>query len=286
MTTEEPVSTREPTSRVRGADLAHLVEETRTLAAGGGGVTPPGVAPVLPHAAARRSFSFSRLSGMLSQRHVSEGQRADDEVPAMPLLDPRGLGTLVHEVLERLPLATAEPSAVLALCEFLAPLHLPEHAVEASGVAAEMVLRFVQSPRVAEMNAAACLLREVEFLLPGHLISPALQGRYLEGTIDCLYQDATGGWHLVDYKSNRATAAEVPSAAAPYAPQMFVYGLACEHSLGVRPVESVVHFLRPGVESAFAWSDAERLALIAEIEQAVDTLCQPAAPAGIAIAGI
>ena len=47
-----------------------------------------------------------------------------------------------------------------------------------------------------------------EFLVawPPERVAPG--GQYLHGVIDCLYQDESGNWHLLDYKTNQGSAAK------------------------------------------------------------------------------
>ena len=84
-----------------------------------------------------------------------------------------------------------------------------------------MIERFVASPRWPRNSPTATAVhREVEFLLawpPGETNG---DGRYLQGFIDCLYQDAAGDWHLVDYKTNDVTAADVARVAQQYEMQL------------------------------------------------------------------
>ena len=80
-------------------------------------------------------------------------------------------------------------------------------------------------------------------------------GRYFRGYVDCLYQDDAGTWHIMDYKTNDVSAAQVPVVAGQYEMQLYVYALAAERVLGESPVELVLHFLRPGVDHVFAWND-------------------------------
>jgi RecB family exonuclease len=72
----------------------------------------------------------------------------------------------------------------------------------------------------------------------------AIGGTQVAGVIDLLFEDADGGWHLVDYKSRAAEDAE--EAAEPYRLQLGVYVLAAGRWLG-RPIETAGVYL---VESA------------------------------------
>ena len=53
--------------------------------------------------------------------------------------------------------------------------------------------------------------------------------------------------------------------------QMYVYATACAEALGVWPVESVLHFLRPAAEFSFQWDDTARAAIASQIDQAIES---------------
>ena len=108
-----------------------------------------------------------------------------------------------------------------------------------------------------KMQSAKCKVQNADLSLR----SPALDPRppkYLQGFIDCLYEDAAGRWWLVDYKTNQVTAATVASTAAGYEMQMLVYALAVERILKRPPDGLILCFLRPGVEHTFDWNDEAR----------------------------
>lgn len=265
VTTIEPETSRKPTGPTHGADLVKLIAKTHQLAEAGKGVVPEEIAPIPVNTQARRRFSFSRLSGELEvasreSRVASKGKSTNVEA--------RTLGTLVHAVLERINF-TQPPTDLADLCDFLAPQHTENNSPLATNEATRLVENFLHSSRAAALATAQQIHREVEFLLPWPLDRPSKKGRYLHGFIDCLYQDPSGDWHLLDYKSNQVTAEDVPQAAERYAMQMFVYSLACERALGVVPVESVLHFLRPASEFTFDLSEAKRAGMSEQIDQAI-----------------
>ena len=269
VTTSEPETDRKPAGPTHGTDLVKLIAKTHQLAEAGKGIVPAEVAPIAVSPHARKRFSFSRLSGEFEV--ASRESRATSSQALSG--DALALGTLVHAVLERIDFA--QPTTDLAgLCEFLAPQHTEEQHTEDSTQAiteeaTQLVKKFLQTDRAAQLAAARDVRREVEFLLPWPLDQQPYEGRYLQGYIDCLYQDTAGDWHLLDYKTNQVTEADVPQAAEHYAMQMFVYSLACERALGVAPVESVLHFLRPASEFTFEWTAAQRAAMSEQIEQAM-----------------
>ncbi len=267
VTCTEPEVDREAVGKSRGTDLAKLVEKTQQLAEVGKKNIPDSVRPIPVDTGARQHFSFSRLSGSFV-REVHETKFSESSS-----LDPRGFGTLIHAVFERLDFT--RDNDILGLCQHLASLHMEGQEQQAADEATRLVENFLRSDRAASLTNAKQIHREVEFLLPWAPGQQPFEGRTIQGVIDCLYQDATGDWHVLDYKSNQVDAAGVPEVAQHYAMQMFVYATACEQALGVRPVESVLHFLRPGSEFAFQWNDAELAEMAAQIDQAIQSQLMP-----------
>ena len=138
-------------------------------------------------------------------------------------------GTLVHAVLaaHRFPRRQAadRPARANNWPPSLS-LKTPSQAAE---LAAEMIERFAASPRWPQIAAAKTVHRELEFLLAWPPGDTTGDGRYLQGFIDCLYQDASGGWHLVDYKTNDVAAADVPARSPNNTKcRCYVYALAVE----------------------------------------------------------
>ncbi len=115
------------------------------------------------------------------------------------VLDPLGLGTLVHAVLEEIDFAN--PGDFAAIIRRHALLHLAQTEIEVDK-AIDMIGRFLASPRAAQIAAAREVHRELEFLLAWPPENPQPGGRYLQGFIDCLYRDPAGGWRIIDYKTN------------------------------------------------------------------------------------
>jgi ATP-dependent helicase/nuclease subunit A len=264
--TAEPDSDRKPAARTRSGDLKKLLEKTAALVKEGSGPMTTAVAAIPPNSQSRRRFSFSRLQGEL----IDEDEPIEIDIENMnpSEVDPLGFGTLIHDLLEQSP-ASASRDEVEKLCRLLAPHHLPDAAANTLQEAVTLVQNFLGSPRAKQLAESQCILREVEFILPW---PDADSGRYLHGFIDCLYQDAAGDWHLIDYKSNQVTAEGVPNASRKYEMQMHVYALAAERALGRRPVEQTVCFLRPGVEHTFNWNTADTKSIDTKIDQAISKL--------------
>jgi len=266
--TDEPEIERKLTGKAHGGGLTEMVQNTIELAAEGKGEVPSSVGPVPCDASSRRRFSFSRLSGELVVQRPA-GEPVEGDLKERTSLDPKGFGTLIHAVLERISFTSADAD-VDGLCRFLAPMHLERGWEEAAGTAAQLVEGFLRHPRATELAQARALHREVEFILPWPPTAEGTVERYLHGFIDCLYQDADGGWHLLDYKSNQVSATGVPNAARPYELQMYVYWLACYRALGVRPVEGVIHFLQPGEQYVCEFDKALSADLDNQLSRAIE----------------
>jgi ATP-dependent helicase/nuclease subunit A len=267
-TLAEPATDSKSTGKSRGADVVRVLEEAHAMAERGEGVAPREAVPVPVDRSARQQFSVSRLTGRLVRYDPTDLATASEGAEdAAALVDPRGLGRLVHAVLERVDFRGENP--IDTWCEQLASEHVLENAEEAAALAREMIARFAASSRWRELADATAVHPEVEFLLPWPPGGDDNSGRYLQGYIDCLYQDRAGSWHLLDYKTNSVTAAQCPGEAGQYEMQMGVYAIAAEQALGEPPVELVLHFLRPGAEHAFAWHDAARSKTIQLVNDAI-----------------
>jgi ATP-dependent helicase/nuclease subunit A len=261
--TTDPKSNYTPEGKTRGEDLVAVIDAARAEAASRRHTTPSEVCPIPVDNAARRQFSFSRLTGQLVRRDVpwtpGVSPVAVDSRSDGALIDPRGFGSLVHDVLARLSLKGGQE--IREWCEHLAPLHVTHDVGRAAKEARLLIEKFVATSRGQELVNAKSLHREVEFLLAWPREREADEAGalvHLYGFIDSLYQAQDGAWRLADYKTNQVTSEEVARTASKYAMQMYVYAMAAERVLGESPRELVLHFLRPGVEYVFAWDDASR----------------------------
>ncbi len=285
----DPTTDHKPVGRPRGPDLLKMLDDAHQLAADGRAIVPPEVALIPVDRRARRQFSFSRLTGRLVRTDVADDiQRAgasarlslSNASPAFSI-DPRGLGTLVHDVLARIDLS--DPATIDDWCEHLAPQHVVLNTHQAEQTARELIERFAASPRGRQLANAHAAHREVEFILAWPLagvagveakpspqtVATSQPRSYLRGFIDCLYIDSENNWHLTDYKTDNIAAADVPRYAERYAMQLYVYAMAAERVLGQSPTELVLHFLRPGREHVFHWNDAARNEAIEMVNEAI-----------------
>jgi len=253
----------DPPSKVKSSktDWTRVVEQAALLVDQQKEFVPATVAPLPPDRTARRQFSFSRLTGELHR-----DQPVDvPEQPARPRNDQAlTLGTLVHAVLADLNFA--EPQSLAELVARQADL-LGEVDSATATVAQTVLTTFLKSARFQQLAAAQERHVEVEFLLAWPPGAADYAGPTLHGFIDCLYQDATGAWHVLDYKTNRVTAATVSQVAAQYELQLGVYALAAEAALGSAPHSLILHFLATGLEHPLTWDQAARERTIATITE-------------------
>ncbi|MBX7166635.1 MAG: UvrD-helicase domain-containing protein [Pirellulales bacterium] len=275
--TEPPEVLDSPQGKPRSANLSRLIADARQRDDRTADV-PGHVGAVPVDHAARRSFSFSRLGGVLRAQHLGDDVEIEEEdLLAIDTIDApadgRALGILVHAALAAWvrgrsdASGTAESRAARWVEQFAA-----QHGSLAPrdvATATALVARFLASARAAAIAAAATVQSELEFLLAWPHDGQTLQ---IRGIIDCLYQDRAGAWHLVDYKSEAA--ANTARAAAPYRLQALVYALAVEASLGAAPQEIVLHFLRGGGEQPFVLDDESRAWAAAEIDRRIKALWQ------------
>ena len=271
---EEPPLPKNSLASVKRIDLRKTIEKARKLAAAGQGDLPAHLRRVGVDRQARRHYSVSRLHGTIrSHLVVQAAQESDEAFSAGTTIDPLGLGTLVHAVLADLVVAKDDGRATIeSLVRKHACIHLPD-AGQSLDEPVELITALTATPRWAALRSASRVHAELEFLLAWPPGSPAADGPYIQGFIDCLYQDSAGDWRLLDYKTNRASAETLAATVAGYEMQMLVYALAVERVLGRPPVEIVLHFLRGNGEHRFAWNDAARRRAVelvhAAMEQAI-----------------
>lgn len=267
--TSEPPLNAKAVPRTRAVRLDRLVENVERLAARRGRV-PKWLGPVAVEAGARRQYSFSRLTGAIvaGAPRLEEEFTADGPVSGTEDVDSARMGSLVHAVLAKVDFA--HPGNVAGLVDRCAGWHLPGGSGRLDEATA-IVRKFLRTPRAAELAAAGALYREVDFLLAWPPDTREPQPRYLQGIIDCLYQDAGGRWHLLEYKTGR-TQESATGWAAEYEMQVLVYALAVEQIFGRPPDELVLCFVRSGVERTIVWKEDTRERVIAMVDQSIAEL--------------
>ena len=103
--------------------------------------------------------------------------------------------------------------------------------------AVKLAGQFGKSSPGRRVAAASAVEREFDFLME-------LEGIVLRGQIDLWFEE-NGKTILIDYKTDRVSAAEAPVRAEQYALQLRLYALAIERLTGRLPAEAYLYFLRP-----------------------------------------
>jgi ATP-dependent helicase/nuclease subunit A len=275
--TMPPDAYADPTASARGPNLARIADAVERAAQNGSklrSTEPSPSDPIVADITARRFYSFSSLSGKLVRElptddtfdEASDGlsQRAaevaaledveDDSPDRAAALD---LGTLVHAIAADLRWDGTDDPAALARRHMERQLRTDE---VLQRHAAQLVERLLTMPIAKELATARERRAEIEFLLawpPGES-ERRESSPILHGFIDMLFQDANNDWHIVDFKTNRVKAAEVPTVARQYELQLMLYAIAAGQSLG-QPVKSLrLCFLEPQSEHQVTWIPAAK----------------------------
>lgn len=157
------------------------------------------------------------------------------------------LGTLIHAVLQHIDFQQPENWQT----QLQTSVHARQLRLDSThlDLARAMLQRFVQSPLAQQLASAQRLYREVEFVLPWPLAGRQ-QPELITGQVDCCYQDASGHWHILDYKTGNFPQHVKPAELlAPYAFQLGVYAWAAEEWFGVPPASVSLVLFRPRVRA-------------------------------------
>lgn len=115
-------------------------------------------------------------------------------------LSPTEIGTAVHAVMQHIPqqgFATLEETQ--AFIDSLVIRQLLQQ-IEADAVSAEKVFAFFKTDVGQRFTRAQHILREVPFTLS--LKDTDGDAQIIQGVIDCLFEDESGQWVLLDYKTD------------------------------------------------------------------------------------
>jgi len=146
-------------------------------------------------------------------------------------------GTVIHNLLEA---AMANPGADL---DRVARAMLPEHGLDAdrAGAAVETVRDVMRSG--LWQRALRSPERFVEIPFEIERAEGGGPPTLIRGSIDLVFRE-TGGWVLVDWKTDRLRGGDAQALAAYYAPQVRLYAEAWESATGERPRETALYFVR------------------------------------------
>ena len=202
----------------------------------------------------------TQLKGRAIDQEIAEGtlparRTAAPEKPRF-LQEKRGLtgaerGTAMHLAMQFLPLDTpAVPEAVTAFAETLTARRLltPE---QAAALDIPALARFLASPLAERIRTAPQVWREYRFALltDAGIYDVAAAGEeiLLQGVADCVFE-TTAGLTVVDFKTDRVTAAEASQRAEAYRPLLDAYAGALSRILEKPVTERILYFFACGEE--------------------------------------
>lgn len=202
----------------------------------------------------------TQLKGRAIDQEIAEGtlparRTAAPEKPRF-LQEKRGLtgaerGTAMHLAMQFLPLDTpAVPEAVTAFAERLTARRLltPE---QAAALDIPALARFLASSLAERIRTAPQVWREYRFALltDAGIYDVAAAGEeiLLQGVADCVFE-TTAGLTVVDFKTDRVTAAEASQRAEAYRPQLDAYAGALSRILEKPVTERILYFFTCGEE--------------------------------------
>ena len=121
---------------------------------------------------------------------------------------------------------------------------------EAKAINCPALLKFFQSS-TGELLKKGQLHREFRFTLlsdASDCFGSDVQGEeiLLQGIIDCLVEEEDS-LSIIDYKTDRVSAAEVPERAKLYQSQLWAYARSAERIFRKKVKTVLIHFLTPGV---------------------------------------
>jgi len=150
----------------------------------------------------------------------------------------RDFGSLVHRLLEWIPLDETEASAdrVRSMAQALAP----SFGLDAEGAAraAEAATRALALPVMARARRASRIWRELGVWFPDG-------ADLVEGKVDLVFEE-DGGLVVVDYKTDHLSAEQARDQAAHHAPQLQLYGRGLARATGMPVRERLVLFTALG----------------------------------------
>ena len=172
-------------------------------------------------------------------RHAPRGAKAPPPAAAAAGAAGRDFGSLVHRLLEWVPLEDEEAGRgerVRAMAEALAPSFGLD--AFAAGRAAAQVERALALPVMGRARRAARVWRELSLWFPdgAHLV---------EGMVDLVFEE-DGALVVVDYKSDAIAADQALVQAAHHAPQLQLYGRGLAQAAGLPVRERLVLFTALG----------------------------------------
>ncbi|HET7291366.1 MAG TPA: UvrD-helicase domain-containing protein [Vicinamibacteria bacterium] len=183
----------------------------------------------------------SLIESAARRRFVPTGatRAAAREAPP-PVVPPSGagrhFGSLVHQILEWIPLDAPEAARGMALA--LAPRFSLD--TEAGLRAASAVERTLSLPVLARARRSPRVWRELPLVFPDG-------GLLVEGVVDLVFEEE-GALVVVDYKTDAIAAEQAVDQAAHHAPQLRLYARGLRQATGLEVRERLVAFTSLGRE--------------------------------------
>ena len=228
---KKPERTQEK-SQPRKLKLSDWVEKLDTAEP----VPPPAIALPLPAInVIRDRYSVSEIETLDVQlrkplAHMNLFTQSNEK-DRLNLQDSELLGHILHAALEKLDFEQTKSTEELidsVSREFAETLPDSIRSTAIERMNFTMTADFIQ-----ELQSAKQLYREIDFLLKWKLPDQA-QVTSISGTIDCLLQDATGHWHIIDYKTG-SVPAKTEEVLEKFGVQMTLYALAIQSMTGQLP---------------------------------------------------
>jgi ATP-dependent helicase/nuclease subunit A len=180
-------------------------------------------------------------------------------------VDARTRGSIVHAVLERLDLANPQPPTPEHITE-LAARYTDQLTAEEIADVQQLVSAFMGSPLRQRLAGATAIRKEAGFAFT---LDQDGAGPLVNGFVDVIAKEADGTTLVVDYKSDRLSANETPSALVErdYATQRLVYALAALRDGA--PRTEVVHLLleRPDAPVSVTYDHTQAPELAARLQR-------------------
>ena len=178
--------------------------------------------------------------------------RAESTIPSAA----SQIGSLVHRVL-------AQPGMTLDTA-WQDTLFFPPVPEKEKERIAKLLEQFQNSPQGKALTAAKTIYRELPFVL-------SLEGTQVDGIIDCLYQDTTGSWTVLDYKTDQIKSTGVQDRARTYETQIKIYGAACLQILNLDEIQLALHFLSPNITQTQKFTKPAAARFLQDLAQKLKT---------------
>lgn len=199
---------------------------------------PPSLDAELIRRDSRRQVSISELENLVAVEQFFGNAVETEPEP----ISAEELGTLVHTVLERLDYS--RPETLPQVLETIWSSSRKRLNAEQQSLARRLIEPFLNTAAAQTIAIARRSFREIDFLLRGNLLNPAVGELLISGTIDQLLETDDGRWIVADFKTGRRLADDPEKLRSEYELQMGVYALAVEQVLGRLPDEVWLIHLR------------------------------------------